>query len=217
MRDLIDRGYLYIAQPPLFKVKKGKNERYIKDERSLEEHLLSLAMGSVEVTSQGSNAPLEADALRRLLECASHYRVVLQRMELRRIDSRVIDAAISSGALLEAGLAEETNLSQSAAPAIEAQLQVLYPGLDPIAWSVVPDPEHGGHRLIADARRSGVVYQTSLDIELLRSADFQRLSELTAEIAQIGAGPFRVTRADETDGDEIFGSVSLLAHQVWVK
>jgi DNA gyrase subunit B len=212
MRDLIERGYLYIAQPPLFKVKKGKSERYIKDERSLEEHLLGLAMGSVEVTSQGSNAPLEADALRRLLECASHYRTVLQRMELRRIDSRVIDAAISCGALIEAGLAEETNLQQSVSPAIEAQLQVLYPGLDPITWSVVPDPEHGGHRLIADARRSGVVYQTSLDTELLRSADFQRLSELTSEIAQIGAGPFRIARADEPDGDEIFGSVALLAH-----
>jgi len=49
MRELIERGYLYIAQPPLFKVKKGKSERYIKDERALEEHLLDLALASVAV------------------------------------------------------------------------------------------------------------------------------------------------------------------------
>ncbi len=212
MRDLIERGYLYIAQPPLFKVKKGKNERYIKDERGLEEHLLGLAMSSVEVTSGDSSAPLESDALRRLLECASYYRAILQRMELRRIDSRIIDAAISSGALREADLADETNLRESIAPAIEAQLQTLCTDLDPIAWNVVPDPEHGGFRLLAGARRSGVVYQTGLDTELLRSADFQRLAELAAEVAQIGPGPFRINRSEDPDGDAIFGSVALLAH-----
>jgi DNA gyrase subunit B len=212
MRDLIERGYLYIAQPPLFKVKKGKSEHYIKDEQSLEEHLLGLAMNSVEVTSRGSSAALDADALRQLLECASHYRRVLKRMELRRIDSRVIDAAISSGVLREAEFAEEANLLESIAPAIDAQLGELYAGLEPITWRVVPDAEHGGYRLLADARRSGVVYQTSVDMELLRSVDFQRLFELNAEVVRIGSGPYRVKRADESDGDEIFGSVTLLAH-----
>ena len=48
MRDLIERGYLYIAQPPLFKVKRGKSERYIKDERGLEEYLLDLALAAVD-------------------------------------------------------------------------------------------------------------------------------------------------------------------------
>jgi DNA gyrase subunit B len=211
MRDLIERGYLYIAQPPLFKVKKGKSERYIKDERSLEDHLLGLAMSSVEVTSRGADAALETDALRRLLECASYYRAVLKRMELRRIDSRVVDAAISSGVLSEAILADEDGLAQSIAPAVEAQLQVLHANADPLTWHVAPDPEHGGFRLVAKARRSGVIFRTTLDAELLRSADFQRLAELAAEIVQIGSGPYRIKRSDEPDGDEIYGSVELLA------
>ena len=211
MRDLIERGYLYIAQPPLFKVKKGKSERYIKDERGLEEHLLGLAMSSVGITSAGSNAPLEPDALRRLLKYASTYRTILARMELRRIDSRIIDAAVSSGALREADLSDATNLQESVAPTIEAQLQTIYAEPEPIAWSVLPDPEHGGSRLLAEARRSGVVYQTTLDTELVRSADFQRLTELSAEIAQIGAGPYRINRSDEPDGEVIVGPVALLA------
>jgi hypothetical protein len=54
MRDLIERGYLYIAQPPLFKVKKGRGERYIKDERALEEHLLDLALEGASVRADAS-------------------------------------------------------------------------------------------------------------------------------------------------------------------
>ncbi len=133
-------------------------------------------------------------------------------MQLRRIDSRVVDAAVSSGVLREADLRDEANLRQSIAPAVETRLQMLYADMDPITWSVVPDPEHGGFRLLADARHSGVVYQTALDTDLLRSADFQRLAELTAEFAQIGSGPFRVNRAEETNGDEIIGPVALLRH-----
>ena len=49
MPELIERGYIYIAQPPLFKVKKGKTERYLKDEPSLNEYLADLAVEDVEV------------------------------------------------------------------------------------------------------------------------------------------------------------------------
>ena len=73
MRDLIERGYLYIAQPPLFKVKKGKGERYIKDERALEEHLLDLALSGAEVTASGRQ---RADRDRRLARAAARRQPV---------------------------------------------------------------------------------------------------------------------------------------------
>ncbi|MGE4605211.1 MAG: DNA topoisomerase (ATP-hydrolyzing) subunit B [Myxococcota bacterium] len=209
MRQLIDHGYLFIAQPPLFKVKKGRKERYIKDERGLEEHLLDLALGGVEVRPHGLQEPIADQGLRRLLECASYYRAILQRVELRRLDSRVIDVAVWHGSPREAELTDESRLL-TIATELDEQLEAYYPDSAPIRWSTEPDPEHGGFQLIAEARKSGISYKTPLDTDVIRSADFQRLAELATEINGIGTGPFRVNRSGETDGTEITSPVALL-------
>src|SRR5206468_9571919 len=109
MRDLIEHGYLYIAQPPLFKVKKGRSERYIKDQRALEEHLLDLALAGAVVYANASAAPaaLGETSLRALLTTASQYKRLLARVALRRLDERVIDQAIREGEPTEASLADE--------------------------------------------------------------------------------------------------------------
>src|SRR4030066_1159623 len=73
MRELIERGYVYIAQPPLFKVKRGKSERYVKDAAALQAYLLDLALTNVRIEVAGGRS-LDADAARRLLEAASEYR-----------------------------------------------------------------------------------------------------------------------------------------------
>jgi len=211
MKELIEAGYLYIAQPPLFKVKKGKNERYIKDERSLEEHLLGLALNNAEVTPEGST-PLDTDALRQLLERASSYRAVLERLELRRLDSRVIDAVIGAGVPQEADLVDEGVLRETVAPAIDERFRLLYPDFEPVNWTTSPDPEHGGFRLVAGARRSGVVFRTALDTDFIRSADYVRLAELNAEIASIGSGPFSVSRPGDSEAEEIVSPVALLEY-----
>jgi DNA gyrase subunit B len=211
MKALIDHGYLYIAQPPLFKVKRGKGERYIKDERGLEEHLLGLALHNADVRPAGSDEPLSEASLRRLLECASYYRAILQRLDLRRRDSRVIDAAVFSGVPREADLTNETALMETVVPQVEACLQAFYQEGDPITWTTAPDPEHGGYRLLAEARRAGIPVATPLDTEFIRSADFQRLAELADEIRTIGVGPFRMSRSGSSDDIDVAPSpVALL-------
>ncbi len=212
MRQLIDHGYLFIAQPPLFKVKKGRKERYIKDARGLEEHLLDLALGGIEVRPQGTEEPIGEQGLRRMLECASYYRAILQRVELRRLDSRVIDVVIWGGAPREIDLTDESALIGTIAPALDALIETYYPATDPIRWMTEPDPEHGGFRLIGEARKSGIPYQTPLDTDTIRSADFLRLAELAAEINGIGTGPFRVNRTDEAEGSQIVSPIALLEH-----
>ncbi len=212
MKELIDAGYLYIAQPPLFKVKKGKKERYIKDERSLEEYLLGLALENAAVTPHGSTTPLETDALRQLLERASYYRAVIARLELRRLDSRVIDAMVSAGVLREADLVDEGALRETIAPLIDERFRLLYPDFEPVNWTTSPDPEHGSFRLVAAVRRSGIAYQTAFDTDFIRSADYVRLAELNAEFARIGSGPFRVSRSGESEAEQIVSPVALLEY-----
>jgi DNA gyrase subunit B len=210
MRELIDRGFLYIAQPPLFKLRKGKSERYIKDERALEEYLLDLALQGAEVAPAGAVAPLGEIALRQLLEAASFYRKIVDRMALRRLDSRVIDAAVWSGMPRETDLTHEVALRERIAPALEERIRSAGDGDGASLRSqVVPDPEHGSYRLRIETRRNGVAYTTLLDTDLLRSPDFPRLIELAAQMADIGTPPFRLSRGEE-EPEEVVGPVALL-------
>jgi DNA gyrase subunit B len=209
MRELIERGYLFIAQPPLFKVKRGKSEHYIKDERGLEEHLLDLALQSVEVLPSGAAEPLPPERTRRLLECASYYRGLLDRLTLRRLDHRVVNAVIWCGVPRENDLVDEAALRGPIASRLEERMRQLNDDIDPITWETSPDPEHGGFRLVVETRRAGVVLHTPLDTDFVRSPDFQRLAELAEQIAAIGSAPFRVLRG-ETETTEIPGPVKLL-------
>jgi DNA gyrase subunit B len=200
MGALIERGYVYIAQPPLFKVKRGKSERYVKDEPALQAYLLDLALEGVRIEAAGGRA-LDAAAARRLLEAAAEYRRLVEHLGLRRLDPRVVDAAVQAGTPSEADLGDGAVLEGRARQALEAKLAALYPDLRAL-FGVEPDSEHGGHKLIALTRRSGVATQTVFDAELLRSADLQRLAGLIRAMHEAGAGPWRVLESDTTAGAE---------------
>jgi DNA gyrase subunit B len=211
MKLLIDAGYLYIAQPPLYKVKKGRSEQYIKDERSLEDYLLDLALSGAQVRAAESANALEETDLRSLLRFASQYKRGLDRIGLRRLDARVVDAAVQQGSPREADLHDANALLQRIAPALQARIAAMgtaAPG-EQLSWLTQPDPEHGGHRLVAETRRAGVLYATPLDTAFIRSPEFQRLQELTDAMRQIGSAPFRVERG-EGEPEVIASPVELL-------
>jgi len=209
MRELIEAGYLYIAQPPLFKVKRGKSERYIKDEPGLEAYLLDIALDNVSVLAHGSESPLDRDQLRRLLECASYYRGILARLSLRRLDPRVVDGAIRSGVPRESAFADEAALAGDIARRLGEQFEAEEGSGESIAWSTLPDPEHDGFRLVAETRRAGVVLRTPLDTDFVRSPDFQRLVDLAREMDGIAAAPLRAKRGD-AEAETVGGPVALL-------
>jgi DNA gyrase subunit B len=209
MKGLIDRGFLYIAQPPLFKVKKGKSERYIKDEASLESHLLELALAGAQVRLRAGAAPLAAESVRRLLAAASQYKRVLGKLSLRRLDDRVADAMVWCGTPNEEDLRDAQALSGRVAETLGARLRPAQGSGDSIAFATEPDPEHGCHRLVCETRRAGVVFRTPLDTDFLRSPDFERLRELAAEMREVGAGPFLVGMGDDA-AESVADPIALL-------
>jgi DNA gyrase subunit B len=199
MRELIERGFLYIAQPPLFKVKRGKSERYVKDEASLQNYLLDLALGSVRIAPSGG-AALDDQPVRTLLAHAADYERLLQNLALRRIDERVVDAAISASVPAEDDLTDAEYLREFVAGSINAELSTSHPDALPVVWSVEDDREHGGARLVGETRRAGVVYRTRFDADFLRSADFHRLVTLSGQMAAVGRAPFRL-EGGSADGE----------------
>ena len=164
--------------------------------------------------SRAAATALDESALRSLLRAASQYRRLLDRMALRRLDTRVVDAAATEGRPREADLHDAALLQGEIADALVARLatanagETVSPG-EGVVWSTAPDPEHGGHRLVAETRRAGVVYETPLDAAFIRSPDFLRLAELTAAMREIGASPFRIERG-EGESEEVVSPVALL-------
>ena len=209
MRGLLERGYLYIAQPPLFKVKKGKREEWVKDEAALEKFLLANALQDVLVTAAGQDAPLAEERLREILSAAREYRRVLDRLARRLYDERLIDAVIAAGVPTDEDLTDRDRLDTEVRQAIEAEYTIRNPEAEEVAWEIESDAAHGAYRLVGLTQRSGAQLRTVIDTDFLRSPDATRLMGLTVEIDGVGMAPYRL-QSGEREPEEILMATALL-------
>ena len=182
MRGLIERGFLYIAQPPLFKVKKGKSERYIKDEAQPRElPARARARGRAGARRRRTRRRCRARPCAALLDAASQYKRVLGKLALRRLDDRVVDAVVWCGAPTEADLRDADALTRRVAPA--ARRARCGPARRAATRSASrPSPIPSTAATAWSARRAAPASSSarSLDTDFLRSPDFERLRELAA-------------------------------------
>ena len=192
MRPMIEAGYLYIAQPPLYKAKKGKQSRYLKDEASLNEYLFDLGLTDASVEIGGER--VEGEPLVELLRSASVRRKMLDRFRVRLFDERIIDAAATAGLPDVAVLADEAQLLEQVGPRIQEEFaRILGEDAGVIKWSVEEDRENESHRLVAKLRRGGQELRTVLDRATIQSVDFQRILRSQAEFDALGSAPYRLT------------------------
>jgi DNA gyrase subunit B len=207
MPELVERGHLYIAQPPLYRVQKGKKERYLKDEKSLDDYLLDIATEKAALVA--GDTTLTGKELKRLAQDALAYRAILARVEKRR-DSRVVDAAVRLGDL-------DVQLLKDRA-ALKEQLQKIYeraqrshPEIEVRKAEIVDDAEHHCAAVVFHTTVAGAPRETRLDFGYLSGAEWGELAGLHAGFAELGAGPHRVTNGDEEqEVDDVFMAVEVL-------
>ncbi|VVE66435.1 DNA gyrase subunit B [Pandoraea anapnoica] len=175
--ELIERGYVYIAQPPLYKVKHNKDERYIKDESELAQYMLKLALNNAELTPSTGAAPISGDALGELTRSYQLSDGVIER--LSRLYEPSVLTAVTEG--VEINLDTEEAAAKSA-KALEAALSN-----DPLApeitiTAVTEEVENADPvvSLRVDRRHHGNVKVTVIDPDFLQTADYAQLQK-TAE------------------------------------
>ncbi len=196
MPELIGRGNLYLAQPPLYKLKRGKSEQYVQTDADLSQHLLGIGLSEAQVFAAGQDSALLEPTLRQLLADAQRCERVASAMERRSIDSRLVEAAAASGLT-----AAETFAEQAARGAFEQKLtgylERAYPETLPIEVSWRHDEEHSRH--VPTVRMTQAVVQRVLELDetLIESPDYQRFVSLAAHTRDVGAGPYRLA----TNGD----------------
>ena len=189
MPELIERGHLYIAQPPLFRAKRGTEERYLKDERALELFLLDRALENASLTLEGG-ATLAGEALRIAVDRARSQRALMQRMTAAA-PVAVLEQAAIAGALsreLMADMAKAGEVAGLVARRLDAESRPADRG-----WTGVAE----GGRLIFARTLRGVTERYVLDEALLNSTEARRLDEQAAELAATWARP-ALWKAGET-------------------
>ncbi len=190
MPEIIERGYLYIAQPPLYRVKKGKMEQYLKDDKALQKYLLDLAVDSVEVTAQGQ--PLTQTQLSDMMQTIVQYNDLLDSFVMRA-DERVIDA------IVHLGWTQET-LSQSLNDSLNLLKGTLAGYPEPIvieSADIQDDLEHSSKRVVLTTRQNGLARVTTLDTAFFKSSDVNLLMSYFQKWQSVGKAPYLVKVKDD--------------------
>ncbi|MFZ2143603.1 MAG: DNA topoisomerase (ATP-hydrolyzing) subunit B [Xanthobacteraceae bacterium] len=200
MRELIDRGHLFIAQPPLYKITRGKSEQYLKDERALEDYLIASGLEDSVLRLFSGEHRAGAD-LRSLVEQARSIRNVLSGLH-SRYNRRVVEQAAIAG-VLTSDIFDDPRKAVGAAQYIARRLDALSEETER-GWQG-EFREGEGFRFQRNVR--GVTEVAALDQALLGSADARKLDEHAATLQQVYPRPAILRRKEEETA--IHGPVAL--------
>ncbi len=198
MPDLVERGHIYIAQPPLFKAKIGKEERYLKDEHELSQYMLKQALVGAFLLPRQDGQPISGDALQQLASSYLLARAVIDRIA-RLIDRDVLVAILGNGLKLDLRDAETSRVSAERLQRVLADKEMV----------VTPrfDAKHERHGLLVERSVHGNSRKCVIDEDFVLSGDYQQLLG-TAQLLDglIGSGAM-VTRGEKRQPVKDFGEV----------
>jgi DNA gyrase subunit B len=205
MPKIIENGYLYIAQPPLYRVGKGKAGQYLKDDQELNNYLLMRVTEKFAVafpTDDGSEKVLIDHQLGLFLGALASYNQILERFERKAIPAELVDFLVRSKVDSQTFLRDESKMEELRKQLLAEKFEV-----SELTWSdernlyemfVIPDPKIHGRFA---AKRMVSISTSSLGInigrKLIFSNDFQKCLELAKRALDQGREPFKVFYKDD--------------------
>lgn len=201
MPELIERGHLYIAQPPLYKVARGKSVQYLKDEKALEDYLISMGLEEASLELASGEVRVGQD-LREVINDALRLRSLMEGLHSRYNRSVVEQAAIAGALNVE--LNGERDEYQLIAAEVARRLDVIAEETER-GWEAAVTAE-GGLKLERMVR--GVKEAAVLDMALIGSSDARHIDQLKARLKEVYGAPPVLRRRDGTQ--EISGPRALL-------
>ncbi|NWG53862.1 MAG: DNA topoisomerase (ATP-hydrolyzing) subunit B [Hydrogenophilaceae bacterium] len=185
MPDLIDRGHLFIAQPPLYKAAKGRSGRYLKNDAELESYLVDEGTnGAVLILESG--AQIAGEDLKRLAREAIGVKTLITRLHQRAPDE-VLEQAVIAGAFHADAKDEEAAAAAARLNAIAEEGEAT--------WAARFDPDHA---LVLERVVRSVAERVTLDRALLNSSDARRLADRAQGLMETYGGKTALKRGDET-------------------
>ena len=184
MMPIIEAGHLFIAQPPLFKVKKGKVEKYLMNEREFEDFFLSAWVQGASVRVNGSKTPITGEPLFELLKNVSEYRNLLGKLTRRGVPAPIVHELLRSKF--------RGNKRGIDHAAIGEAIQIAAAAVDGYNVQVHAGEANEGHRVVIAGTP-----EISFSTDLLRSADYAALVEVWEKVSAAAKGPTVIIEDDK--------------------
>ncbi len=199
--EIIEKGHLYVAQPPLYRVKKGKKEKYLKDDYEYEDYFLELGTDGLILNAGNGNGTRELKGARLLdiIKKSIAYGKALERVSKWGRDIRVVDAFASREQFRKSHLklGNESELDTQLGE-IKKWITERFDEVGSLDWKLIEDPEHNSSRIHYSFKENGRNMSTVVDFDFLNSPDFKELRMLRDSVKALGKAPFNV----DDNGDE---------------
>jgi DNA gyrase subunit B len=189
--ELFEKGHVYIAQPPLYKVKKGKTELYLKNQAAMDAYLLDSVCAETVVKGQGPMGPvsLTQAALVEVIKHVSQITRMRQHLD-KKGDGRISGVFAEEGLIVD-DLKDRHRLERVEAR-VTAELSRRHPEMSQVEFTFRNDSEHGGWSLRCAAGVGGVRKETTIGFDLVQSSEFVELRRLSQELRRTVSGPFQL-------------------------
>jgi DNA gyrase subunit B len=187
MQDLIKRGHIFVAQPPLYRIKKGKSEKYIKDDKEFTREILRRATENLKLELHDKTV-LEGTEMRNFLMQLDDFQVAWRRLERRLRDGRAVEVLARTDLALDtkADFSEKKNLEPvyDALKAMKMETELKHEE-EHSAWMVT----------FKDATNA----ERSINLELASQPEYRRLRSIAKQVAKFNQPPFAVVRENRRE------------------
>ena len=190
MRPLIEKGYLYIAQPPLFRAKRGQSEVYLKDQRELDIYLMDAGLKDAVLITADGNQMAGAD----LVDVANLAVATSRLIETvgRQLGNRdVIEQAAIAG-LINPAMLDDAKAAEDLANRLEAKADSLEKG-----WSGMIDQTDNGPAIVVQRRLRGITERHVIDRRIVATGEARRLNEAATHLQTIYGKPAGLRYANQ--------------------
>jgi DNA gyrase subunit B len=198
MPELIERGHIYIAQPPLYKIKRGKQESYVKDDNELNQMLLNAALENAGLHVNGEAPPLSGSALELLARKYMEVQAIIKRWS-RRYDDRLLEQLIYMPEVSPANF-DRVEWLRGWAHDLNQRLNALADGTRTYRVELRSAADSHAARVIVHKTEHGTPSHKYLPREFFESAEYQRIADLARTLAGlIGEGAYVTRGSDRQD------------------
>jgi len=188
MREVIDRGHLFIAQPPLFKASQGKKDTYLKDEVEKSRFLLNRIAASVQVTPQEGGA-IAGDTLVTMLQRMEEYRSHAKKLQSRGMPGEALDVLFAEGFTDRTALGDPDKVDSLSRALIAHGFEHVRPMTDEVTETPIVQFSAGGN---------GTGRKVTINNELLSQYEFRQMAKAYEQLSAFGLPPYALEHDGET-------------------